>query len=137
MSAILRTEQVEINGRLFTMRLLNVTEGRKVFARLQSLLPFWSSEDIEKGMGPILSGCLSGNVSEADLAALSDAFVPYTTVDIKDGPSPLSKHLNDVFSGSYEDMFTWLDACVKFNFAGIIEKIKGAMLSRAASAETK
>jgi hypothetical protein len=141
---ITQTEDRIIGGRKFTIRVLPVIEGRKVYARVQKYLALYSTDlQKETGMGPLMSVGLHSTLEESEVAFLVDAFAPVTQVELdaertvmlggKDG----IKHQNEIFTAAYEDMFEWLDACIEINFRGVIEKMKGVLQSRAAAAQNQ
>lgn len=140
MTYALKQHQVDINGKTFIFRLLNVTQGRKALVRLQAFLPMWSSDDVAKGMGPLLAVGLSGGIREDDLDVLCEIFGASSQVVLSDGrqlPLSSTENQNETFAGAYDDMLAWLDECVKFNFGGVVEKIKGVLRNRAEATPAK
>jgi hypothetical protein len=142
MSALLKTQSREIGGRNYQIRLLSFDESRQVYSKIQRLLS--ANEEVleETGLGFFMFAGLAGGVSDEDLKLYCSVFGEATTVEM--GPN-MTLSLKDagsrtaVFSGQFEDVFEWLDACVAINFGGVIAKMRAARLHqkawRAAKAE--
>jgi hypothetical protein len=140
MSALLKTHETTIGGKKFILRLLNVAEGRKVLSKMQTFLPFWTSDDVKNGMGPIAAIGLGGGLSQELLDDLCEAFGKVSQVVFEDDRQlALSdpKNQNEAFAGAYEDMLQWLDESIQYNYGGFLEKLKGVLRSRAADAPKK
>lgn len=138
---ITQTEDRIIGGRKYTIRVLPVVDGRKVYARVQKYMALYST-DIQKetGMGPLMSIGIHSGLEESEISFLVGVFAPVTTVELDAertvmlGGKDSAKHQDELWAAAYEDMFEWLDACIEINFRGVIEKMKGALQSRVAAA---
>lgn len=145
---MLETKSVEIGGRVFTIRKLNYREALKVYCNFQKLIAAFFDDSKPDGLSLFQIAGLLGHVSHEDLKWYVEAFGPSTTVDFGDGrvlplvhvPANFAKGLPEVdpvaecFGGALEDMFTWLDECARFNFAGLIAKTAGALRNMPAGA---
>lgn len=140
MSNLLYTQERIIGGKKYTIRPLDVAMGRKVYARVQRYLQLFATEaQVTLGVSAMLMAGMSDNIgSDDDIDWLCMTFGPSTTVDFGDGRVlPLSNvgAQNELFMGSYEDQYEWLDACIEVNFKGIIEKLKGVLRKADVAAE--
>lgn len=139
MSHLLITHTATIGGRDYKMTRLNVAKARQALAIVQKLLGMYEvSEDgaVTNTVSPVFMAGISGKLTEAELSKLVELFGPTTTVDFQDGddrrPSrvlPLSSvpAQDELWSGRLEDMLDWVDACIAFNFAGVIAKMHAAV----------
>ncbi len=135
MSALLKTQSREIGGRNFQIRLLSFDESRQVYSKLQRLLSANEETLEEAGLGLFMFAGLAGGVSDDDLKLYCQVFGEATTVEM--GPTMQlslkdSAHRTAVFSGQFEDVFEWLDACVDINFGGVIAKMRAARVRQQA-----
>ncbi len=124
MNATLVTTTVSIGGHDYKIRRLSVAKAREILPIVQKLLGGYEldgSEDIS----PVFLSGLAGALSEAEQTKLVDAFGPATTVDMGDNRELTLKtpaaH-DELWAGQLELMIEWLDAAIKFNFAGVIAK---------------
>ena len=137
---MLQTEERTIGGRVYTLRVLNVAQGRKVYSRIQRYLGAWTDAEANSGLGPLMSVAIMGGLGDDDIAFLAEVFGPTTTVDMGDGRTLTlkdPKHVDELFAGAFEAQVEWLEACVDFNFRGVIEKMKGVLQKLAAAPEPK
>lgn len=135
MSGILASEDREIGGNIYTVRMLSVREARTVYARVQRYLFAWGDDDA-KALGPIMMAGLGGLVQEADLDYLCDVFGKETSVQVGDRVIHLkvdktpagskSPGQDELFAGNFEHLLEWLDFAIEANFKGVIAKLKGA-----------
>jgi hypothetical protein len=128
----------------YTIGLLSFKDARPVYSKFQRLLSLSEDELVKSGLGLFMFAGFAGGISDDDLSYLIDAFGKVSTVAISATQSfPLSKEeaRNIVFAGRLEDMFSWLDECVRFNVAGCMAKLDAARSSiesaRVAKAEPK
>jgi hypothetical protein len=144
MSQLLRTEAVDIGGKTFTIKILPFKESRKLAPIVQRAMGSFDPELGEQA-SLLLAGIL-GQITDADIDAMVKAFGASTTVDFQDGtdenPSRVlvlsrDEALNEVFTGCIEDMYVWLDACVKMHFEGLISKAQAAISAVAGKAKAK
>ncbi len=136
------THTFELGGKQFTLRKLSFHQSLPVYCRFQELLAVFLDEDASKKAGELaifqLVG-LAGKLNFAELDYYIKAFGPSTTVDFADGrvlalkvvpatkSAPEVDPLSELFTDNLPDMFKWLDACVRFNFGGTIEKTASAL----------
>lgn len=129
MSQFLQTEQRDINGRVFTVRVLTFAEARKVYSKIQRLLVGNEEVVADAGVGLFMFAGLAGAISDEEMKLFIDTFGPTTSVAL-DATRTLDLgdegKRNLVFGGHFEDMFAWLDFCVDVNFAVVMEKLRGA-----------
>lgn len=129
MSQFLQTEQRDINGRVFTVRVLTFAEARKVYSKIQRLL-VGNEEVIEDaGVGLFMFAGLAGAISDEDMKLFIETFGPTTSVALDatrtlDLGDEMKRNL--VFGAHFEDMFEWLDFCVDVNFKVVMGKLRGA-----------
>jgi hypothetical protein len=144
MSQLLRSEAVQVGTRLYTIRVLPFSQARKLLPIVHDMLATYDPE-LESKEALLLSA-ISGRVSPSAFDAMVAAFGPATTVDMGDGtgdrPSRVIQLSTDaerdqVFTGCPEEMFVWLEACVRLNFGGHIEKSLAALASLAAKVKPK
>ena len=135
--SLLDTHTLEINGRHFTVRVLPFREARSVFARLSRLLSMWGDDELKgSGVGPFVWASIGSAVTEDDLAYYCKAFGKETTVDLGDGrvvtltvdAKGESAAMDNVFAGNLDEMFEWLDFCVRATDGKLIEKMNGALV---------
>ncbi len=131
----------EINGRTYQSSVLNLEEGRKVYARLQPLFRYYGEDLAHRaGVGFLQAAGMKGELGDADIKFLTDAFAKKTTVSYDaDGESRMQALTKDgvldaCFAGQFEDLFAWLDFCVELNFRGVIEKMRAAYVVLVAEA---
>jgi hypothetical protein len=141
---MMQSTTVRIGERDFQIGLLPFKAARPVYSKIQRLLVLNEDEIASSGLGLFMFAGFSGGVDDATLGELIEAFGAVTQVAISPTQTlPLSKDeaRNLVFAGRLEDMFQWLDECVKYNFAGCMAKLDAARSTfeakRAAKAEPK
>ena len=138
MSKLLATEDRVIDGKTFTISLLPLAAGRKVYARIQGHIGGLYAIDVsDTGATPLMVAGFAGRLSEEDIQFLCSQFAASTAVDFGDGRVlPLKDDVqSELFMGAYELQFAWLEACIEVNFKGIIEKLKGAQRNSVAAAK--
>ena len=141
MSKLLSPEDRIIDGKTFTISLLPLAIGRKVYARIQAHIGSLYSVDVsETGATHLMVAGFAGRLTEEDIQFLCTQFAPTTVVDFGDGrvlPLKDDAAQNELFMGAYEIQFDWLEACIEVNFRGVIEKLKGAQRNSVAAAKER
>lgn len=128
----------------YQISMLAFKDARPVYSKIQRLLVLNEDEIASSGLGLFMFAGFSGGIDDATLGELIEAFSKVTTVALNATQTvSLGKEdaRNLVFGGRLEDMFQWLDECVKYNFAGCMAKLEAARSTfeakRAAKAEPK
>lgn len=136
MAHLRRTETFEISGRTFKCKALSFEDARKAYAVVYRAII--NLDEDAAAEGAVLIACLTGHLSEADVATLCTLFAKDCVVDFNDASEgqtsrilPLSRPevQDEVFEGALEDMYEWLGYQVNFNFAGALGKMSAALKS--------
>lgn len=127
----------DIGGRTYTVRTLNLAEARGVYVKLAKIINNFGDDIFKDADLPVfmMATFQEGVITEADLTYFCTKFGAISSVDYTgdDGePRMLSlsdaKNQDAMFKGDhFPDMFTWLDLCVRHNFASAIAKIRGGL----------
>jgi len=128
--SLLRTETYPIGGREYTVRVLPSAQARKAFGRVQKMLMVDEEGCVKTGLGVTMMAVMLGQVSDEDVEALVQLFAPNTSVDMGENRVVQLKDpkvQDELWAGGLEDMYAWLDACIDVNFAGVLEKTRGAL----------
>lgn len=154
MSHLLVTHTVTIGGFEYKMTRLNVVKSRQALAIVNKLLGGYevgADGTVQNVLSPTFLAGITGKLTEQDTTKLVDIFAPHTTVDLLDGEGNRPSRVltlntpaaqDELWAGQLEYMLEWLDACIAFNFGGIIAKMHAAVADaeakmRAAKAEAE
>lgn len=139
-----REQEIKIGERKFTIRTLSYGKAKPLYMKLQAILVAYADDKYERmGLGVIPFAMNGGALTEEDLDLLVETFGEVTTVSGRtpDGqPTTLKldqRQRDAIFAGAFEDMFEWLEACVKLNFEGVIKKYEAAKSAIEAAAENQ
>lgn len=119
---MVKSEPVEIRGRIYTITTLTYTRASPVFACLVRVLGPSVGELVASGgkLDPLALGRMLAYASErftaADLDLCVKAFAASTQVDGKD----LAKSYDSHFAGNFGELREWISACVVLNFADFL-----------------
>jgi hypothetical protein len=131
----------DIGGRRYQIRSLAFADQRKVYSRMQRVMMAYGDELLkDANVGLFMFAGMAGLLTDEDMTFYCDTFGKVTDVDMGDGRQlVLSNDVNRtlVFSGSFADLFEWLDACVEVNFSSVMSKLSGARKSLELAAKNK
>jgi len=126
---MLKSEEIDLIGRKFTIRTLKYGKAREVYSKLQNILLAYV-DDEAASFGAVMGAMMGGAISDADFDFIVERFGEETTVvSYVDGKEHVIPRLNkeareDVFAGEFQAVFDWLEACIQLNFAGVVKKLE-------------
>lgn len=138
-----RAATLDIGGRKFTVKTMNVLTSRKGWVKLQPMLTgIMTADDLLKegiAIGGLAMVGITGRLDPETFDWLSNQFAELTAVDWEnaDGtPCRFEKlsqagAMDTIFAGRFDEMMTWLDACIHFIFGTQLGKQFGALEARA------
>lgn len=136
MTNALRQEAFEIGGKLYTIRVLNVADTRKISAIVNKIVPILTDDD-SADLGGLLSAAMSGALTDAEIDKLVSVFAPVTQVDMGDDRVVSLKDAlvqDELWSGAIELQYEWLQKCIDLNFEGLLGKSRAAVAKMLAKA---
>ncbi len=139
-NSLMQVKPVEIDGLVFQIRLLPFGDARIVYSKLQRLMSAFGEEAAEAGLGFFMFAGLAGAINDDDLKLYIDTFGKKTDVALGPNQSVILSDDNNrqlVFAGRFEMMFAWLDACIEYNFKGVMEKLSAAQRHMQAKSAAK
>ena len=128
----MRTENYDIGGLTYTIKVLNVADTRKLLPIVQRIMPAIVEPDEDlSDLGTTMSLAFTGQLTEAEISLMVEVFAGYTSVDLGDNRTlvTLKKPTDQdaVWQGSIELQYEWLDKCIHLSFEGLIEKSRAVV----------
>ena len=128
---MIETQSKKIGPRIYRVRQLKATQGRKVLVRLlKSFGPALDSLDKGKQNVGALLGRVLSELDEETVDYLCDTFAANTEFDLENGNFiglGESGQFDLHFAGRYADMTQWLIFCVQVNFADFLGVLSGVV----------
>jgi len=143
----MKTEKLELNGRVYTCQQLPARLGLQVASKLANALapavkalPEEGFEMNDSQLAAFIEPILSNPELNGTLQFLCSTFAERTIVDTVNANGqevqfPLGRIFDDHFADSYDDLIAWLVFSLKLSLSSFFRSVRGLVASQKAKTE--